>query len=117
MGCYVQANKNDPTNFNILRDLSYLQLYLRQHESFLDTSRRGVELKPNLLLNWATYSFANYLTGNYEYAYKLMESCLNIGDIGVKEQEKHEMLLFQVFMLEKNNQFQQAYEHLISNKK
>jgi hypothetical protein len=61
MKCYMQANKNDPSNFNILRDLSYLQLYLRQYESFLDTTRRGVELRPNLLLNWATYSFANYL--------------------------------------------------------
>jgi hypothetical protein len=61
MKCYMQANKNDPSNFNIVRDLSYLQLYLRQYESFLETSRKGVESRPNLIINWVTYSFANYL--------------------------------------------------------
>lgn len=61
MKCYLQAMKNDPENFNVIRDLSYLQLYLRQYNSFLDSAKKSVEVRGNLLLNWATYAFANYL--------------------------------------------------------
>ena len=61
MKCYLQAMKNDPDNFNVIRDLSYLQLYLRQYNSFLDSAKKSVAVRSNLLINWATYSFANYL--------------------------------------------------------
>ncbi len=53
--------KHDPQNFNVIRDLSYLQLYLRQYNSFLESARRSVDIRPNLLVNWTTYAFANYL--------------------------------------------------------
>jgi hypothetical protein len=46
-----------------------------------------------------------------------MDSCLNIGGSSVKEQEKHEMLLFQVHLLSKNGQFQKALDYLLTNKK
>jgi hypothetical protein len=61
MKCYLQAMKNDPDNFNVVRDLSYLQLYLRQYNSFLESARKGVEIRSNIITNWATYAFANYI--------------------------------------------------------
>src|SRR5690349_20808085 len=42
---------------------------------------------------------------------------MSIGSEGVKGQEKHEMLLFQVMVLLKNGQFKEAYEHLTKNQK
>jgi hypothetical protein len=67
MKCYLQAMKNDPENFNVIRDLSYLQLYLRQYNSFLESARKSVAVRSNLLLNWATYAFAEYLVILYEF--------------------------------------------------
>jgi hypothetical protein len=61
MKCYLQAQRNDPENFNVIRDVSYLQLYLRQYNSFLESARKSVEVRSNLMVNWATYAFACYL--------------------------------------------------------
>lgn len=115
MKCYLQALKNDPSNFNVLRDLSYLQLYQRQYHQFLESARKGVDVKPGLVVNWVTYSFACYLMKNYEFAFKLMESCEKIGS--VKPQEKNEMVLFQTNLLVKQNKFNEALKFLQENKK
>jgi len=69
MKCYLQAMKNDPENFNVIRDLSYLQLYLRQYNSFLESAKKSVAVRSNLLLNWATYAFAEYLVILNEFIY------------------------------------------------
>lgn len=114
MKCYLQAIKNDPTNFNVLRDLSYLQLYLRQYLPFLESARKGVDLRPGMTVNWITYSFANYLTKNYEFAFKLMDSCEKINTL--KPQEKNEMILFQAHLLQLQNKNMESIEFLEKNK-
>lgn len=113
--CYQAASKHDPNNFNIVRDLSYLQLYLRQFNAFTESARKAVEMRPNMLLNWATFSFANYLTGNYEYAYKLLDSAINVAGATLKDQEKHEILLFQVRLLILQNKNEQALSYILDN--
>jgi len=114
MKCYLQAIKNDPTNFNVIRDLSYLQLYLRQFLPFLETARKGVDLRSGMNVNWVTYSFANYLVKNYEFAFKLLESCEKIS--AVKPQEKNEIILFQAHMLKLQNKYLEEIEFLEKNK-
>lgn len=114
MKCYQVASKHDASNFNVYRDLSYLQLYLRQFESFLETSKKALDVKPNLLVNWATYSFANYLCGEYEVAHKVLFSSQNIGVI--KEQEKNEITLFLTRLKIKTKDYQNAFLYLQENK-
>ena len=114
MKCYLQAFKNDPTNFNVIRDLSYLQLYLRQYLPFLETARKCVELRSGLTVNWVTYSFANYLVKNYEFAFKLLDSCEKINPI--KPQEKNEIILFKAHMLKLQNKNSEGVEFLEQNK-
>ena len=60
MQCYLQAQKNDSKNFNVVRDLSYFQLYLKHYHSFQESAKKALEIKPNLLVNWTTYAIANY---------------------------------------------------------
>ncbi len=117
MRCYMQAQKYDPENFNVVRDLSYLQLYLRQYNSFLETSRKGMEMRANMMINWETYAFANYLTGNYDFAFKLLDSCLKIGSTSLKPNEKHEILLFQASLLHKQGKSEEALRFLLDNEK
>ncbi len=61
MKSYINALRHDPENFNVIRDLAYLQLYLRQFNAFYDTARKGVEVRSNMIVNWTTYAFAAYL--------------------------------------------------------
>ena len=39
MKSYNKALNFAPTNYNIIRDLSYMQLYLRQNDSFVETCK------------------------------------------------------------------------------
>ena len=117
MRCYMQAQRHDPENFNVIRDLSYLQLYLRQYHSFLDTARRGMEMRSNQMINWATYAFANYLVHDYDFAFRLMESCHKIGGPNIKNTERHEILQFQALMLIKQNKNEEALKFVLDNEK
>ena len=74
MKSYNKALNFAPTNFNIIRDLSYMQLYLRELDSFVETCRLGVENKPGMLLNWVTLSFGYVLVKNYRNALIALES-------------------------------------------
>ncbi len=115
MRCYMQAQRHDSENFNVVRDLSYLQLYLRQYTSFLESARKGMEMRSNMMVNWATYAFANYLSHDYDFAFRLLESGQKIGAANIKLTEKHEILLFQSLMLVKQNKLEEALTFLLDN--
>ena len=111
--CYIQANKNDPTNYNVIRDLSYLQLYLRQLNSFVETSRKAIDCRPGLMLNWVSYAFANTLIGNYNSAISALESIEKISFSSLKKQEVHEIKIFIAFLKNKQKHYVEAMDYLI----
>lgn len=115
MRCYMMAQRHDSENFNVVRDLSYLQLYLRQYNGFLESARKGMEMRSNMMVNWATYAFANYLNGDYDFAFRLLESAQKIGATSIKATEKHEILLFQTLMLIKQSKYEEALTFLLDN--
>jgi len=74
LNCYIQANKKDPNNFNVIGDLSYMQLYLRQLNSFVLSSRKCIEVRPGNLINWVTYDFGCNLIKEYNSAITALKS-------------------------------------------
>jgi tetratricopeptide (TPR) repeat protein len=116
LSCYMKAGQYDPTNFNVVRDLSYLQLYLRHFNSFIETARKGVNMRSNMLVNWTTYAFANYLLGYYDRAFTILEQCQTIGLDSIKPQEKNEIIFFQSKMLELQGHFEESLKFLQDNK-
>ena len=64
MKSYNYALRNAPTNYNIIRDLSYVQLYLRQLNSFVDSCKLAIDNKPGLLINWVSFAFGCALIKN-----------------------------------------------------
>ena len=60
---YKQALKIDPDNVQILRDLSLLQVQLRDGRGFLETRRKLLQLKPNNKMHWVAYALSNHLAG------------------------------------------------------
>ena len=51
--CYRSALKWDPENSQILRDLSLLQIQMRDLTGFVDTRQQLLSLKPTNRNNWA----------------------------------------------------------------
>lgn len=114
--CYLQAFKNDPNNYNVVRDLSYLQLYLRQLNSFVEYSKKAVDMRSSLMVNWITYAFANAVNGNYVAASKLTELTMKSAEATLKKNEKHELIIFNAFLLNKMKEYEKAMQYLIDNK-
>ncbi|MCQ2819432.1 MAG: hypothetical protein MJ252_19390 [archaeon] len=114
--CYIQAYKNDPTNFNVIRDISYIQLFLRQLNSFETYSKIAVDVKPNIPANWITYSLANALIKNYDLAERILELAENTMKDTLKKNEIHEMRIFGATLREMNGNYEDALKYLLESK-
>lgn len=114
---YTMALKHDSQNFNILREQSYLQLYLRYYESFLEAAKKALNLRSSLVVNWVTYSFANYLVGSYSFAEKVLDSAIKISSENVKGNELNELKSFKLKLILKQNNFKEALAYLQENEK
>eukprot|EP01064_Diplonema_japonicum_P035335 TRINITY_DN763_c14_g1_i1.p1 TRINITY_DN763_c14_g1~~TRINITY_DN763_c14_g1_i1.p1 ORF type:complete len:733 (+),score=231.36 TRINITY_DN763_c14_g1_i1:55-2199(+) len=72
--CYKQALKIEDNNLSILRDLSMLQVHMRDLQSLTDTRQKLLELKPSSKANWLGFAFAHHLQGNHECALAILDS-------------------------------------------
>jgi len=115
---YTMAIKHDKENFNILREQSYLQIHLRQFQSFFNTTKRCIELKPNLIANWITYSFASYLQKEYSFSEKILDSA--ISQIEKNENKKPteymDILCFKLKLKIIQENYKEALEFITKNK-
>ena len=61
---YKQALRIDSENLQILRDLSLLQVQMRDLSGFLKTRNTILTLKSNQKINWLTYAVAKHMNGD-----------------------------------------------------
>ncbi|XP_002131267.2 N-alpha-acetyltransferase 15, NatA auxiliary subunit-like [Ciona intestinalis] len=112
--CYRNALRWDKENLHILRDLSMLQVHMRDIEGYRETRHALLQLKPGQRAPWIGYAIANHLLKDYTVAFKVLE------EFGKTQQEmvyEHsELLLYQNYILQEAGLFQQAMEHLETNK-
>ena len=119
--CYLNALRIDPSNQNILRDLSSLQLQVRDLPGFMTTRRKILDAKPTIGTSWVAYAVGNFLVEEYTIAYdvvaKYMEGTTQ--DSNFKNwDEKHaesELFLFQNRCLERQGKYDDAIVHLRKN--
>ena len=114
--CYLNALRINPSNSNILRDLSWLNIQLREYDTFVTSRRRILEGKPGLRTNWVALAMAHYGAGEFDLAYKVVVECNKVHkeDSTVAAYEASEFLLFQNRCLEKQGLYLQAIDHLNS---
>ena len=110
--CYTFANKYEPDNLTIIKDLSNLLLFLGRFEDFSKYSRDCVTIKSSLSINWVQYSLAEFFLGNYEEALHLIDSVIKNFEDTMKKQEYHEVILFKSKILYKLNKFEECIELL-----
>ena len=109
---YTFAHKYEPDNINIIKDLSYLLLFLGRFEDFSKFSLECVTCRSNLSLSWAQYSLSEYLLGNYEKSLFLINSLIKSFEDTMKKQEYHEVILFKANILYKYNKFEECIDIL-----
>jgi peptide alpha-N-acetyltransferase len=111
----MNALRINPSNQNIMRDLSFLQVQLRDFDSFVKTRRTILEAKPALRTNWVALAMAHYNAGEFDAAFQVVTKCNEVnldGADDVSAYDASELLLFQNRCLEKQLLYQEALDHL-----
>lgn len=114
---YKQALKIDPANLQILRDLSLLQIQMRDLNGFAMTRNTILTQKPNNKIHWLAYALAKYLTDDCEGAVNVIDIYLGtLSDSSPDKQrgfESGELALFRNRVLsEIPDNEQKALDHL-----
>ena len=114
---YKQALGIDPQNQQILRDLSFLQIQMRDLSGFAVSRNTLLTLKSNAKINWIAFALARHLTGDLEGAIKVIDTYLGTLSQGAPElgrcYESSELAMYRNSILaQMPNNYQAALDHL-----
>lgn len=111
--CYRNALKWDKDNLQILRDLSLLQIQMRDLEGYRETRYQLLVLRPTQRASWIGYAMAYHLLKNYEMAMNILEEfCKTQTQPRQFDYEMSELLLYETQILLEAGQFADALQHL-----
>ncbi|CAI4230760.1 unnamed protein product [Auanema sp. JU1783] len=112
---YKNAFRMEKDNVQILRDLSLLQIQLRDYEGYKESRYHLLRLRPNQKLNWIGYATAYHLLKDYEKALDIItEYSLSNQPTGY-DYEYSELLMYQGMILRESGNPQGALEKLEEN--
>ncbi|XP_040123093.1 N-alpha-acetyltransferase 16, NatA auxiliary subunit isoform X3 [Oryx dammah] len=112
--CYRNALKLDKDNLQILRDLSLLQIQMRDLEGYRETRYQLLQLRPTQRASWIGYAIAHHLLRDYEMALKLLEEFRQTQQVPPSkiDYEYSELILYQNQVMREANLFQESLEHI-----
>ncbi|XP_051016827.1 N-alpha-acetyltransferase 16, NatA auxiliary subunit isoform X1 [Acomys russatus] len=112
--CYRNALKLDKDNLQILRDLSLLQIQMRDLEGYRETRYQLLQLRPTQRASWIGYAIAYHLLKDYDMALKLLEEFRQTLQVPPNRvsYEYSELLLYQNQVMREANLFQESLEHI-----
>jgi len=103
----------------VLRDLSQLQIHLRDYPGFEESRRKILMSKPNLMTNWVHLAGACYLNRNYMGSLNCIESIIKFSEepsMRTKPNEISEIILLAIRNYECLGQYQEALDYYNANK-
>jgi len=110
---YRNALRQDPDNIQILRDLSLLQIQMRDLAGFVTTRRHLLTLKPTNRNNWFTFAVSQHLMDRQEQAVGIVKAYEDTLEGTPENDYEHgEMLLYKNMLMEEGGQTQEALDHL-----
>nr|XP_048277789.1 N-alpha-acetyltransferase 16, NatA auxiliary subunit isoform X5 [Myodes glareolus] len=112
--CYRNALKLDKDNMQILRDLSLLQIQMRDLEGYRETRYQLLQLRPTQRASWIGYAIAYHLLKDYDMALKLLEEFRQTQQVPPNkiDYEYSELLLYQNQVMREADLFQESLEHI-----
>ncbi|XP_073497907.1 N-alpha-acetyltransferase 15, NatA auxiliary subunit [Phyllobates terribilis] len=117
--CYRNALKWDKDNLQILRDLSLLQIQMRDLEGYRETRYQLLQLRPAQRASWIGYAIAYHLLEDYEMAAKILEEFRKTQQTSPDkvDYEYSELLLYQNQVLREAELYKEALHHLCTYEK
>ncbi|XP_015598705.1 N-alpha-acetyltransferase 15, NatA auxiliary subunit [Cephus cinctus] len=109
--CYRNALKWDKDNIQILRDLSLLQIQMRDLDGYKDTRYQLFMLRPAQRASWIGFAISYHLLRDYEMALKILDTFRNSPMI-CYDYEHSELLLYQNMVIQESGESEQALKHL-----
>lgn len=133
--CYRNALKYDKDNITILRDLSMLQIQMRDLEGFRDTRYQLFMIRSAQRVSWISFAVAYHLLKDYSTAAKILDEFRRTQKQQKSEQtpkphqdsdaknkyaepidyEQSELFLYQVMILQEAGSYKEALEFLNKN--
>ncbi|XP_040197249.1 N-alpha-acetyltransferase 16, NatA auxiliary subunit [Rana temporaria] len=112
--CYRNALKLDKDNLQILRDLSLLQIQMRDLEGYRETRYQLLQLRPMQRASWIGYAIAYHLLKDYEMALKLLEEFRKTQQVPPNkiDYEYSELILYQNQVMREASLFQESLDHI-----
>lgn len=108
----TQAYSLSPDNAILQRDLSLLQLQLRQYEAFRQIRLKSLLARSSTGVNWVAYAVAEYLCGHYEKAVEVLDSLLKSLSSQLSPVEVSEIVMFKGHVLDKSGKTQETVSFL-----
>ncbi|XP_036878855.1 N-alpha-acetyltransferase 16, NatA auxiliary subunit isoform X3 [Manis javanica] len=112
--CYRNALKLDKDNLQILRDLSLLQIQMRDLEGYRETRYQLLQLRPTQRASWIGYAIAYHLLKDYDMALKLLEEFRQTQQVPPNkiDYEYSELILYQNQVMREADLFQESLDHI-----
>nr|XP_039262762.1 N-alpha-acetyltransferase 15, NatA auxiliary subunit-like [Styela clava] len=114
--CYRNALRWEKDNLHILRDLSMLQVHMRDLEGYKETRYNLLQLKSGQRASWIGYAVANHLVKDFDMAFKVLEEFRKTQQGQNGDYEYSELLLYQITILIEAGMQGRALEHLNKHK-
>ncbi|CAH1778361.1 unnamed protein product [Owenia fusiformis] len=110
--CYRNALKWDKDNLQILRDLSLLQIQMRDLEGYKDTRYQLLVLRPGQRVSWIGYAMAFHLMKDYDMALSVLAEFRKTQTPKTFDYEQSELLLYEAKIMEEAGMKKESLEHL-----
>ena len=109
---YRNALKWDKDNIQILRDLSLLQIQMRDLEGYKDTRHQLFQLRPTQRASWIGFAMSYHLLEDFEMALKILEEFRKTQKKPSYDYEYSELLLYQNMVIRESGDLEAALAHL-----
>jgi len=109
---YRNALKWDKDNIQILRDLSLLQIQMRDLEGYKETRHQLFQLRPTQRASWIGFAMSYHLLEDFEMALKILEEFRKTQKKPSYDYEYSELLLYQNMVIRESGDVDAALQHL-----
>mmetsp|Transcript_27403 Transcript_27403/g.56089 ORF Transcript_27403/g.56089 Transcript_27403/m.56089 type:complete len:854 (+) Transcript_27403:193-2754(+) len=111
--CYKQALKRDKDNGQILRDLSLLQIQMRELLGFAETRRQLLTINAKNRNNWLGFAIATHVAKDLPMALRIIEAYEStLEEVKSPDYEHSEMLMYKALILEEMGDDEGCLAHL-----
>ena len=112
ISAYRNALRWDKDNIQILRDLSLLQIQMRDLDGYKETRHQLFQLRPTQRASWIGFAMSYHLLEDYEMALKILEEFRKTQKKPSYDYEYSELLLYQNMVIRESGDVEAALSHL-----